>query len=183
MTAHAWQLLSHWFAPVGRRLEAAQRQFERLPRWFGPTVLILLSAVFIGGAVYGAFFARPPITVKEFDAGPVEQFAIGKVNAFPQYALYLVGMPDGRIRAIDTRVESSGCTAVWHPDDPRGASDNPNHEPGVFIDPCSGGVWSMVGDALSGSSTPLRTPQVSHTTGADGHDHVLVEAINNPAVP
>jgi hypothetical protein len=183
MSAHAWDALAHRFAPVGRRLEAVQRRFDRLPPWVGPFVLLVLSAIFIGGAVYGAFFAHPPITVKQFDAGTVDQFAIGKVNAFPQYSLYLVGMEDGQIRAIDARVESSGCSATWHPDDPRGTVDNPKREPGVFIDPCSGAVWSMLGDALSGTLTPLRTPNVTHERGSNGVDHVLVEIINNPAVP
>jgi hypothetical protein len=171
------------FAAVTRMAEAAQRRIDRLPRWVGPLALLLASAIFIGGAVYGAFFANPGITVAEFDAGPVDQFAIGKVTAFPQYSLYLVGLTDGRIRAIDARVEASGCSAEFHADDPRGKVDNPNAEPGVFIDPCSGAVWSMVGDALSGTDQPLRTPTVSHRRGTDGKDHVLVEMINNPAFP
>jgi hypothetical protein len=183
VTARGPNALARRLAPIGRRLEAIQRRLDRLPPWVGPSALIVLSAIFIGGAVYGAFFAHPPIRVRMFDAGPVSDFAIGKVNAFPQYALYLVGMEDGQIRAIDARVESSGCTAEWRPDDPRGASDNPKHVPGAFVDPCTGAVWSAVGDALSGSNTPLRTPQVSHQTGSDGLDHVMVETINNPAIP
>jgi hypothetical protein len=189
MTSHALHAvagrLAGWFAPVRRWLDGLERRLERLPVawWVGPAVLLALSVLFIGAAVYGSFFARPPITVKLFDAGTVDHFAIGKVTAFPQYQLYLIGMEDGTIRAIDARVEADGCVADWRPDDPRGTADNPGHAPGAFVDPCGPGVWSAVGDAVSGTSTPLRTPQVSGQQGADGRQHVMVEMINNPAFP
>jgi hypothetical protein len=92
-------------------------------------------------------------------------------------------MENGQIRAVDARVESTGCDAQWHADDQRGTVDNPTHAPGALVDPCSGAVWSMVGDALSGTETPLRTPSISHERGSDGVDHVWVEMINHPAFP
>lgn len=164
------------FAPirrVGERIAALG--------WVGPVAFAAVSAVGVGVAIWGTFFASPDIVVRQFDAGAVGGYAIRQVNGFPQYDLYLVGLDDGRIRAIDGRVESSGCSVRWLPSDERGRARNPGGVPGVYEDPCTGAIWSMVGDALSVPLVPLRTPQVSYRAGPDGALHVFVEMINHPA--
>ena len=148
------------------------------PASLGPTMLLLLTAAGVF-AVFWGFLNPPKIEVVSFDAGNVSQFAIHKVVAYPDRALYLVGLDDGRIRAIDGRVEASGCRVNWLPDDPRGAVRNPAGLPGVFEDPCSRAVWSFEGNAISGADQPLRTPHVQPTISQDGKSaHISVELIN-----
>ncbi|MPZ98456.1 MAG: hypothetical protein GEU80_03800 [Dehalococcoidia bacterium] len=152
----------------------------RLPPWLGPTALIVVSAAGIFAALWGGLFADPGITVRYFDAGAVNTFAIRQVNAFPEVDLYVVGLDNGKIRAIDMRVEASGCVASWLPEDWRGRAANPGRLPGVYEDPCSGAIWSMEGNAISGSELPLRTPHIEPRQGTDGKQHIFVELINQP---
>ena len=154
----------------------------RAPPWLGPTALLIVSAAGIFAALWGGMFADPPITVRYFDAGAVDTFAIRQVNAYPEVDLFVVGLDNGKIRALDARVEASGCVAAWLPEDGRGRAANPGQLPGVYEDPCSGAIWSMEGNAISGSETPLRTPQIKPRTIEDGKQHIFVEMINQPKV-
>ena len=154
----------------------------RTPPWLGPTALVIVSAAGIFAALWGGLFADPPIAVRYFDAGAVDTFAIRQVNAYPEVDLYVVGLDNGKIRAIDARVEASGCVAVWLPGDVRGRAANPGQLPGVLEDPCTGAVWSMEGNAISGSDVPLRTPHIDPRPGTDGKPHIFVEMINQPKV-
>lgn len=148
------------------------------PRWLGPAVFLAMTLAGIATVLYG-FFYGPTIVVVQFDAGDVSQFAIHRVVPFPQHDLYLVGLDGGRLRAIDGRVEASGCRVRWLPDDPRGTVRNPLGLPGVFEDPCSGALWSFEGNAISGADQPLRTPHVSPALSPDGRtEHIMVELIN-----
>jgi hypothetical protein len=164
-------------APVGRRLGPVT-----IPPNIGPLMLLLVSAIGIGAVVWGAFFANPDIHVQLFDAGPEEELLTSlrayPVAAFPEQNLYVVGLDDGRLRAVDGRVEASGCNVVYEPDDPRGGARNPFGNPGVLEDPCSGAVWSVAGDAIAGSDEPLRTPQISFNEDAGGVRHLFVEVIS-----
>ncbi len=143
-------------------------------------MLLIVSAVGVATVLWGIFFANPDITVVHYDAGPIEDFEIRQVNAFPEIDLYIYGLDNGIVRALDGRVESSGCSVRWLPGDRRGLARNPGSLPGAFEDPCSGAVWSVEGNAISGTSEPLRTPQVTFVPNADGKLHVRVELINHP---
>lgn len=160
-------------------MNAARRLLRwHAPPWLGPLVFLLITAAGIAVVVYGFFFG-PKIEVVQFDAGNIDQFAIHRVVPFPEHDFYLVGLEDGGLRAIDARVESSGCRVRWLPDDPRGAVRNPQGLPGVFEDPCTGALWSFEGNAISGTDKPLRTPHVSPAPSPDGQtEHILVELIN-----
>jgi len=144
----------------------------------GPIALIVVSVLGIGAVFWGQFMAEPGIVVIQFDAGAVDDYAIGKVVAFEERDLYLVGMEDGRIRAVDGRVNGSDCAVTYIPDDPRGRLRNPNGVFGVLEDPCSGDVWAMTGDAISGADQPLRTPQLTFARDDAGVMHVWVEIIS-----
>jgi len=141
-------------------------------------MLVLVTAAGVFAVFWGAF--NPPrVEVVNFDAGPVSQFAIHRVVAYPDRNLYLVGLEGGKIRAIDGRVESSGCRVTWLPNDQRGAVRNPAGLPGVFEDPCTGAIWSFEGNAITGSDEPLRTPRVAPGLSPDGKTaNVSVELIN-----
>ncbi|MCK9486145.1 MAG: hypothetical protein M0R73_05495 [Dehalococcoidia bacterium] len=153
------------------------RRAPRLPSRLGPVALLLSSMFFIGVVIWG--WANPAeIAVEYYDAGRANSFTIGQVTAFPERDLYVVGMQDGRLRAIDGRVEASGCTVDWRPADDRGRLYNPGGAPGVFEDPCSGALWSMVANAIEGSDEPLRTPHIDYRTGADGTTHAFIEHVN-----
>ena len=149
-----------------------------LPSNLGPTMVVVVTAIGLF-AVFWGYFNPPAIRVEMFDAGDLSRFAIHKVVAYPEQDLYVVGMADGRIRAIDGRVESTGCRVEWLAEDTRGAVRNPNGLPGVFHDPCSGALWSFEGNAISGSDQPLRTPQVTPRISDDGKSQrVTVELVN-----
>ncbi len=156
---------------------------QRLRTWhapphLGPALLALVTAAGLFGVFWGILFPVK-IDVVNFDAGPLSQFAVHRVVAYPEQSLYLVGMDNGSIRAIDGRVEADGCRVIWRPDDPRGSARNPQGLPGVFEDPCNHAIWSFEGNAIAGANQPLRTPHVQGGSRADGPNaHVLVELIN-----
>jgi len=149
-----------------------------LPRSIGPLMLLLVSAAGIFAVLWGALVANPGIEVRQFDAGDVRRFAIGEVVAFPDEHIFVVGLEDGRVRAVDGRIEATRCSAELLPDDPRGRALNPTGSTGVLADPCSDAVWSIAGDAIAGANEPLRTPQVSFATDTDGVQHVLIEIVS-----
>jgi len=157
-----------------------------LTRWLVPAALLLVSLLSIGAVFWGQFVAHPGIRVFEFDAGPVEGLEIGRVRPFPELGLYLVGLADGRVRAIDARVHSSQCAVIWRADDERGRVGNPQGLPGVFEDPCTGAYWATSGDEIEAagrSQEPLRTFELAYKTLPDGKQHIFVEVIgrNRPA--
>ncbi len=150
---------------------------SRLPAHLGPTALLLVTLAGVLAVVWGAFFPRP-ITIVYVDAGPVDSFEIGRVDHFPEYDFYMVGLEDARLRAIDGRIEATGCSARWLPNDSRGSEHNPLGRNGVFEDPCSAAVWSAIGNAISGTDQPMRTPHIDWRRGEDGLIHAHVEMIN-----
>lgn len=163
-------------APPARRIGPVT-----VPRNIGPTMLFLVSGLAIAAVFWGAFAADPDIEVRRFDAGPEEAILdtlrTGRLATFPGEDLYVVGLEDGRLRAIDGRVEFSGCAVDYLPDDPRGGLRNPNGVPGVLEDPCSGAVWSIAGDAIERVNEPLRTPEFSFEDDEDGIRHMFIEVI------
>jgi len=149
-----------------------------IPVWVRPTALLLVSGFFIGVVIWG--IVNPvEVRVVYFDAGAARSFEMGQVKAFPEVDLYVVGMEDGRLRAIDGRVAGSDCSVQWLPNDERGRAHNPGGRTGVFEDPCSGALWSMIANAIEGSNRPLRTPHIDYRRGADGQTtHAFIERIN-----
>lgn len=145
----------------------------------GPTMLILVTVAAIAAVVWGNLNPSG-ITVQEFDAGPVSDLAIAKVVAFEEMDIFLVGLADARIRVIDGVLRGSGCIVDYRPDDDRGRAQNPGNVPGTFVDPCSGAVWAITGDAISDSTEALRTFFKELRTLEDGRQHVLVELIGRP---
>ncbi len=144
----------------------------------GPTVLLVMSMFFLG-VVFWGYFNRPEIRVVQIDVGALDEFAVGRLVARPEDNLYLIGMDDGRIRALDMRNQQTDCIVEWIADDDRGRAHNPDGQPGVFQDPCSLAVWSMVGNAISGSNVALKTPAVAvRPEGEGGEMRVFVEMIN-----
>ncbi len=169
---------------LGRVGQALGSAGGRVRRWDsrGRLTLFGLALVFViglGGALWGAFFADPDVRLQQLDAGPVGEFAIGEVKPFPEQNVYLVGIEDGRIRALDGIIRDNGCAVEWLPNDARTRSVNPGDRPGAFIDHCSGAVWTALGNAFSGTSEPLRTFQVDYETNDAGVQHVWVEVIGD----
>ena len=140
-------------------------------------MLFTVSAIGILAVFWGRFVSDPAIEIVLFDAGPTAALIDQSVVAIPEQDLYLVGLEDGRIRAVDGRVEFSGCAVEYRPDDARGRARNPHGLPGVLEDPCSGAVWSVAGDAIALVDEPLRTPNVTYDRDEDGVQHVIVEVI------
>ena len=152
---------------------------SKLP--LGPSALFITSLFFIG-VVFWGLFNETEIVVKYVDAGPVDKFAIGQVDQVDDLPLYVIGLENGTLRAIDTRIEGTGCLANWMPDDPRGRSINYQARHGVFADTCSNKIWAAAGHAIGGD-TPLRTPHLEPRPGTDGKQHIFVEFIILDAVP
>lgn len=147
------------------------------PTWFGPTALLIVSMVGVGAVIWGVFNPLE-IRVVYHDAGPVDSFAIGEVTAFPDVNLYMVGRESGALRALDGRIDGSGCIVRWLPDDSRGVEHNPGSRPGVFEDPCTGATWSRLGNAIAGTDQPMRTPHIRYRYGDTGRTHAFIELIN-----
>lgn len=144
-----------------------------------PIALLIVSVLSVGAVFWGYFIANPQIKVFEYDAGPVDGLEIGGVRAIEELDFYLVGLANGRVRAVDGRVRSSGCAVRLLPQDPRGLSVNAQGAPGVFEDPCTGAAWALHGDqiATAGIVEPLRTFEIAYKTLADGKQHIFVEVL------
>ncbi len=156
----------------------AERPKQTLGKWAGPLALLVVTLAGVG-AVFWGYFNPPDIRVAQFDAGPIAQWRSQRIVGFPEQRIYIVALEDGRLRALDTRIEATRCVAQWLPDDTRGVAKNPDGLPGVFDDSCGGGVWSMLGDAISGSDKPLRTPLVDARPDTRGQElRVWVELVN-----
>jgi len=162
---------------MGAGLWSRTRRGKQIPAWVGPTALLVVSGFFIGVVIWG--WANPvDIRVEYYDAGRADAFAIGEVTPFTDLDLYVVGLEDGRLRAIDGRIEGTDCRVAWLPDDERGRQGNPKGATGVFEDPCSGAIWSMEANAIQGTTEPLRTPYIDYRPAADGAVHAFIERIN-----
>ncbi|MBG93019.1 MAG: hypothetical protein CL792_03465 [Chloroflexi bacterium] len=151
--------------------------FSNILPSLGPIALVTFSVLTVFIFLWGEIVADPQIEVYQFDAGSIEQFDIGKIVILDDMNFYLIGMEDGRIRAVDGRNEQSGCNVIYDSDDIRGTSKNPLSITGVLLDLCSDSVWALTGDAISGANYPLRTPQVTYKRGEEGILHVWVEVI------
>jgi hypothetical protein len=158
-------------APL-RRLRA---RLAGRPIGLAGVLAVLLLGIF--GVVWGSR-SDPPTRVELFDAGPVDGFAIGRVAPFPERNVYVVGLADGRLRAIDGIVKASGCAVAWLPADERGRARNVGGEPGVYADACSGGTWYATGDALPPTAEPLRTFHLNYRAATDG-THLWIELLGD----
>lgn len=141
-------------------------------------MLGLVSIVGIAAVFWGRFISDSNIDIEYFDAGPTEALLDRQVIEIPAHDIYLIGLEDGRVRAVDGRVEFSDCVVDYHHEDVRGRSHNPFGVTGVLEDPCSGAVWSVAGDAIALVDEPLRTPNVTFRESEDGLQHVIVEIIS-----
>ncbi|MSQ41531.1 MAG: hypothetical protein EXR65_00605 [Dehalococcoidia bacterium] len=160
-------------SPLGLRLPPSALR--------GPLLVALAAVLGVGAVVWGSLAGPPGLQVFYFDAGPVDRLAIGKVEPYPELDFYVVGLADGRVRAVDGRLAGSGCAVRWLPDDARAVDHNPLRAPGAFEDPCSGALWAITGDAVAGGSRPLRTFAISYERDAAGVQHVFVEVLGRPS--
>ena len=141
-------------------------------------MLGFVSIVGIASVFWGRFISDSNIDIEYFDAGPTEALLDRRVIEISEHDIYLIGLEDGRVRAVDGRVEFSGCVVDYRHEDARGRSHNPYGVAGVLEDPCSGAVWSVAGDAIALVDEPLRTPNVTFRHSEDGLQHVIVEIIS-----
>jgi hypothetical protein len=159
-------------------LEIAPRSWRS---WLAPGAMALITLIGIGAVFWGRFVDPTTIAVQSFDAGEVQSYEIGEVRPFEDVQIFMVGLEDGRLRAVDARVESSGCIAEFHPEDGRGAVDNPLGRDGSYVDPCTGASWFLDGDQLDaagGASEPLRTFVITYETPPGDVQHAYVEVID-----
>ena len=159
------------------------RRRRRVP--IGLVAVAAFSLATVVAALWGWLAVDPQLRVFTFDAGAVDRFEIGRVVPFEELDLYVVGLADGRIRAVDGIVRGNGCAVRWLPDDQRALSVNPRAAAGAFEDPCTGTLWAITGDAVAGTLDPLRSFLVTYRTDAAGVQHVEVEVLGRapPASP
>lgn len=157
---------------------------QRLP-WYRLTgarlsilVIIAMSLFGLVGVLWGIQNPKQ-VEVQYIDGGPESGYAIGKVVPFPEQNVYVIGLENGQLRALDGVVRTNHCVVEYRPDDPRGVDRNPRGLPGVFVDPCSGAVWAANGDAISGADESLRTFSVMGVNAADGTRRVEIEVIGD----
>ena len=70
-------------------------------------------------------------------AGPIEQFDLGSVTAFPAGRFYLTRLADGGFLAVSRECTHLGCTVPWMADE------------GRFVCPCHSSAYDIRGDVLS----------------------------------
>lgn len=149
---------------------------------WGSLVTMLAFGVFFvllfGAVTRGYLSGGPKVPVNWVDLGPETGFKIGELRVVEGEHVYVLPLQDGRLRALDGIVESSGCAVEWKPDDTRGAPLNFGGKPGAFVDPCSGLAWAITGDAI-GHNRPLRTFAISRLEREGQPPHVQVEVLGD----
>jgi cytochrome b6-f complex iron-sulfur subunit len=70
-------------------------------------------------------------------AGPVEQFELDSVTAFPAGRFYLTRLADGGFLAVSRECTHLGCTVPWMADE------------GRFVCPCHSSAYDIRGDVLN----------------------------------
>ena len=150
----------------------------------GPFLFIVVVLLAIGAVLWGRFAIDPEVTVFDYETRPITALEVGDVTEIPEIAMFVVILDEApgaaRFRVVDGLTRSTGCSVRFDPLDMRFANRNPNGKPGSFTDPCSGAVWVTTGDAVSGTSQPLRTPAFIPHTDAEGRVILNIEVIGRP---
>jgi cytochrome b6-f complex iron-sulfur subunit len=104
--------------------------------WLGLGGLALAEYVWLG-----VEFLRPRSGRAEaagvLVAGPVEQFELDSVTAFPAGRFYLTRLADGGFLAVSRECTHLGCTVPWMADE------------GRFVCPCHSSAYDIRGDVLN----------------------------------
>lgn len=160
-------------------MSGAQATLPPRGRPFGMIALLVIVAVGVAAILWGRFVINPQPEVFLFDAGPAERYEVGDPVYFPEVRLFVIALDDDgerkQVRALDAIARGTGCTIDLRPDDPRGTAYNPGGRSGVYIDPCSGGVWGLGGDAISGTTSPMRTFRITRPQPVDAQNRPLIE--------
>jgi Rieske Fe-S protein len=90
--------------------------------------------------------------IQRFDAGYVNQFAVGEPVTFPDCKCHVVRKPDGSFVALYWKDPHLGCTVPWRETftftDPR----DHQSKTGWFRDPCYGSTYDRYGTRVFGPS-------------------------------
>tara|TARA_Y100001970_G_scaffold159791_1_gene195544 strand:- start:30457 stop:30915 length:459 start_codon:yes stop_codon:yes gene_type:complete len=119
------------------------------------TYILLISAIGLYAVIHG--YTNPPkISIEQFDAGNIENFSIGDVIYYENKEFYLVGMNNGKLRALKQSIKGS-CSLNFFAK--RNNNDNkmkPLSIQNVFFDNCSN-LWHVNGDSFFQNQVPLKT--------------------------
>lgn len=121
-------------APAEETATSRRSFLSRL--WLGLGGLALAEYVWLG-----VEFLRPRSSPAEeagvLVAGPVEQFDLDSVTAFPAGRFYLTRLADGGFLAVSRECTHLGCTVPWMADE------------GRFVCPCHSSAYDIRGDVLN----------------------------------
>ena len=121
-------------APVEETAPSRRSFLSRL--WLGLGGLAIAEYVWLG-----VEFLRPrPSPAEEAGvlvAGPVDQFDLDSVTAFPAGRFNLTRLADGGFLAVSRECTHLGCTVPWMADE------------GRFVCPCHSSAYDIRGDVLS----------------------------------
>lgn len=121
-------------APANEMATSRRSFLSRL--WLGLGGLAIAEYVWLG-----VEFLRPRSGPAEeagvLVAGPVDQFDLDSVTAFPAGRFYLTRLADGGFLAVSRECTHLGCTVPWMADE------------GRFVCPCHSSAYDIRGDVLS----------------------------------
>lgn len=111
--------------------------------WGGLGLAVLAEMVWLAGTYLRP--RRPRVLEGDFGtvipAGPVDDFAMGTVTAFPRGHFYLARLEDGGFLALSRECTHLGCTVPW------------DEKERVFRCPCHASVFDIRGNAIHGPAT------------------------------
>ena len=150
-------------------------------RAIGPLFLFGVILLAILAVVWGRCVIDPEIQIFSFEAGPLDDLEVGDVLAVPSVNMYVIVLDEApgakQLRVVDGQIKATGCNVQWRPEDTTGSPHNPAGKPGIFIDTCGMGRWAATGDAIAGTSNPLRTPRFTAFLDDEGRQFVRIEVI------
>ncbi|MBI51634.1 MAG: hypothetical protein CL779_00250 [Chloroflexi bacterium] len=136
------------------------------------TFILLISAIGLYAVIHG-YMNPPKISIEQFDAGSISNFDIGDVIYYQDQEFYLVGMRNGKLRALKESAKEP-CSLNYFGS--RHNNDNkikPLSLQNIFFDNCDN-LWHTNGDSFFQNQVPLKTLFVNIDTSTKD-ERVIVE--------
>ena len=105
--------------------------------WIGLTLVALGEAIWAVVDILRPRRGRAPGEAAVVTAGPVADFELESVTAFPEGGFYLVRLGDGGFLAVSRECTHLGCTVPWIDDEKR------------FVCPCHASAFDIRGGVTS----------------------------------
>ncbi|MFL2635097.1 MAG: hypothetical protein ACJ0J6_04560 [Dehalococcoidia bacterium] len=136
------------------------------------TYILLISTIGLYAVIHG-YMNPPKILIEQFDAGSINNIDIGDVIYYQDQGFYLVGMSNGKLRALTQSVKKSCLLNYFGSRDNNDYKIKPFALQNIFFDNCDN-LWDVNGDSFFQNQVPLKTLFVNIDTSTKD-ERVIIE--------